>query len=168
MQIWFWVHYHFKQIESLFQSIVRNYSHTLIRTHEQLLQLDNRWPWCLPLCSGKSPFLYMPTIYDDFPGSSGGKECACNAGDLGLIPGSARCPGEGNGNPFQYSCLENSVNIGAWRVNSLWGCKESDMTEQTFTHTHLLQFESLPPGFHLLLASLKCPEISQRGDNLVS
>ena len=39
----------------------------------------------------------------------GGKESACNAGDVGLIPGSGRSPGEGNGNPLQYSCLENPI-----------------------------------------------------------
>ena len=44
-----------------------------------------------------------------FPGGSNGKESACNAGDQGLIPGLGRCPGDGNGNPLQYSCLENSV-----------------------------------------------------------
>ena len=44
-----------------------------------------------------------------FPGGSEGKaSSACNAGDLGLIPGSGRSPGEGNSNPLQYSCLENS------------------------------------------------------------
>ena len=43
----------------------------------------------------------------DFPGGSDGKESACNAGDMGLIPGSGRSPGEGNGDPLQYSCLEN-------------------------------------------------------------
>ena len=48
------------------------------------------------------------------PSSSGGKESACNAGDLGLIPESGRSPGEGNGNPLQYSCLENSMDEGAW------------------------------------------------------
>ena len=42
-----------------------------------------------------------------FPGGSDGKESACNVGDPGLIPGSGRSPGEGNGNPLQYSCLEN-------------------------------------------------------------
>ena len=42
-----------------------------------------------------------------------GKESACNAGDVGLIPGSKKSPGEGNGNPLQYSCLENSVDRGA-------------------------------------------------------
>ena len=43
-----------------------------------------------------------------------GKESACNAGDLGLIPGLGRSPGEGNGNPLQYSCLENPLDRGAW------------------------------------------------------
>ena len=47
-------------------------------------------------------------------GSSDGKEAACNAGNLGLIPGLGRSPGEGNGNPLQYSCLENSMDRGAW------------------------------------------------------
>ena len=43
-----------------------------------------------------------------------GKESACNIGDLGLIPGSGRSPGEGNGNPLQYFCLENPTDGGAW------------------------------------------------------
>ena len=51
-----------------------------------------------------------------FPGGSNGKEFACNAGDLGLIPSLGRSAGEGNGNPLQYSCLENSMDRGAW-----WG-----------------------------------------------
>ena len=49
-----------------------------------------------------------------FLGGSNGKESAWNAGDQGLIPGSGRSPGEGNGNPLQYSCLENSMDRGAW------------------------------------------------------
>ena len=48
-----------------------------------------------------------------FPGASDDKESACNAGDPGLIPESGRSPGAGNGNPIQYSCLENSMDIGA-------------------------------------------------------
>ena len=47
-------------------------------------------------------------------GGSGSTASASNAGDLGLIPGSGRSPGEGNGNPLQYSCLENPVDGGAW------------------------------------------------------
>ena len=50
----------------------------------------------------------------DFPGGSEVKVSASNAGDLGLIPGSGRSPGEGNGNPLQYSCLENPMDRGAW------------------------------------------------------
>ena len=56
----------------------------------------------------------------NFPGkrrSSVGKESACNAGDLGLIPGLGRSPGEGNGNPLQYSCLENPMDGGAWQAS---------------------------------------------------
>ena len=49
-----------------------------------------------------------------FPGGSDGKSSACNVGDLGSIPGLGRSPGEGNGNPLQYSCLENSMDGGAW------------------------------------------------------
>ena len=51
-----------------------------------------------------------------FPGGSAGKESACNAGDPGLIPGSERSPGEGNGNPLQYSCLKNPMDRGIWQA----------------------------------------------------
>jgi len=51
-----------------------------------------------------------------FPGGSDGRECACNAGELGLIPESGRSPGEGNGYPLQYSSLENPMDKGSWRV----------------------------------------------------
>ena len=50
------------------------------------------------------------------PHSSVGKEPACNAGDLGSIPGSGRSPGEGNGNALQYSCLENPMDKAAWQA----------------------------------------------------
>ena len=48
------------------------------------------------------------------PGGSDSKASVCNAGDLGSIPRSGRSPGEGNGNPLQYSCLENPMDRGAW------------------------------------------------------
>ena len=67
-------------------------------------------------------------IADEFPGGSEGKESACNAGELGSILGLGRPPGEGNGNPLQYSCLKIP-----WTEEpgglSPWGCKELDMTE---------------------------------------
>ena len=65
-----------------------------------------------------------------FPGSSDGKESAYNAGDPGSIPGSGRSPGEGNGNPLQYSCLKNSMDRGAWQATVL-GLTELNMTENT-------------------------------------
>ena len=54
-----------------------------------------------------------------FPHISVGKEFACNVGDLSSIPGSGRSPGGGNGNPLQYSCLENPMDRGAWRATVL-------------------------------------------------
>ena len=62
------------------------------------------------------------------PGGSDGKESACNAGDLGSIPGSGKSLGEGNGNPLQCSYLENTMDGGAWWV-TVWGCKELDTAE---------------------------------------
>ena len=64
-----------------------------------------------------------------FPGGSDGKASAYNARDPGSIPGSGISPGEGNGNPLQYTCLENPMNGGTWLGYSPWGCKESDTTE---------------------------------------
>ena len=69
-----------------------------------------------------------------FPRGSASKESACNAGDLGLIPGLGRSPGEGNGNPLQYSCLENPMDWGAWwatdhRVTKSW----TQLSDFTFT-----------------------------------
>ena len=61
-----------------------------------------------------------------------------NAGDtrdMGLIPGSGRSPGVGNGNPLQYSCLENSMDRGVWWTTQFMGSKESDMPKHTYTHT---------------------------------
>ena len=69
------------------------------------------------------------TLIRGFPGGSDGIESPCNSGDLSLIPGSGRSPGEGSGDPFQYSCLENPVDGGY----SPWGCKESHMTELVST-----------------------------------
>ena len=80
--------------------------------------------WTLQhICNGQhmlestSGFMYLyilsPARLGFSPGSDG-KASACNAGDLGLIPGSGRSPGEENGYPLQYSCLENSMDGGAW------------------------------------------------------
>ena len=58
---------------------------------------------------GKFYFLYLLNL-----GGSDGKASVCNAGDPGSLPGSGRSVGEGNGNPLQYSCLENPMDRGAW------------------------------------------------------
>ena len=65
-----------------------------------------------------------------FPGGSDAKESACNVGDLGLIPGLERSRKERNGNPLQYSCLENSMDKGAWWAVVHGGHRESNTTVQ--------------------------------------
>ena len=66
-----------------------------------------------------------------FPGGLEGKASTCNVGDLGSIPESGRSPGEGNGNPLQYSCLENPMDRGAW---------EAAVHEVTKSRTRLSNF----------------------------
>ena len=63
--------------------------------------------WRIPMDRG---------AWQSFPGGSGGKESVCTVGDPGSIPRSGRSPGEGNGNPLQYSCLENSMDRGVWQT----------------------------------------------------
>ena len=70
-----------------------------------------------------------------FSGGSDGKAYAYNAGDLGSIPGPGESPGEGNGNPRQYSCLENPMDGGTWLGYSPWGHKELDTTERLHSKT---------------------------------
>ena len=73
-----------------------------------------------------------------FPGSSAGKESACNAGDPRSIPGSGRSPGGGHGNPLQYSYLKNPHGQRSLAGYSPRGHKELDMTEQLSTAQNLL------------------------------
>ena len=73
------------------------------------------------------------TNFIGFPGGSDGKESACSAGDWGLIPELGRSPGDGNGYPLQYSCLENSMDRGDWQA-TVHELKESDMTERPTFH----------------------------------
>ena len=74
-------------------------------------------------------------IMNGFPGGSEVEESACNAGDLGSIPGSGRSPGEGNGNPLQYSCLENPMDGGACRA-AVHGVAKSRTQLSDFTSLH--------------------------------
>ena len=94
-----------------------------------------------------------------FPGSSDSKESDCSAGDLGSIPGLGRSPEEGTSNPLQYSCLENSMDLGAWQatvhgVAKRWtwlsnfyfhkpttmGKRKAYMNAHTHTYTHTLHW----------------------------
>ena len=74
-------------------------------------------------------------IHDSFSGGSDGKEPVSIAGDLGLIPGSGRSPGEGNGYTTPYSCLENSIDRGVWQVRSM-GSQRVGHHWATNTHFH--------------------------------
>ena len=79
---------------------------------------------------GAGSRLVVSQDWEGLPGGSDGKEPACNEGDPGLIPGLGRSPGEGNGNPLQYSCVENphgQRSLAGYRPR---GYKESDVTEQ--------------------------------------
>ena len=81
------------------------------------------------MMDGKQVFGGKHTIRWALLSSSEGKESACNAWDLSLIPGLGRSPEEGNGYALQYSCLENSMDRGAWWPHP-WDCKESGKTER--------------------------------------
>ena len=83
----------------------------------------------------------MRSVNKGFPGGSDGKESACNMGDPSLIPGSGTSPGKGNGNPVQYSCLENPMDGGAWRA-TVHGVTQSWTQPSDFTFT-FLHFHSM-------------------------
>ena len=80
-------------------------------------------------------FLYLSSSLSSmgFPGGSDGKEFACNAADLASIPGSGRFPGGRNGNPLQYSCLENPMDRGAWWTTVHGVTKSRTRLINTFT-----------------------------------
>ena len=70
----------------------------------------------LLIARGKISDQYTVLRVHGFPGGPVGEESACNAGDTGSVSGSGRSPGEGNGSPLQYSCLENPMDGGAWQA----------------------------------------------------
>ena len=82
-----------------------------------------------------------------FPGGSDGKASVYNAGDLGLIPGSGRFPGEGNGNPLQYSCLKIPWTEELGAAYYPWGRKESGTTERLHFHFHCMKISLI--GFFI-------------------
>ena len=95
------------------------------------------------LSQGLSRILFNTTVQKR---GSDGKKSTCNAGDQGSIPELGRCPGEGNGYTFQYSCLENSMERGAWwatvhKVVKSWTCVSDSLTHN---HTHTYSFTLIP------------------------
>ena len=86
--------------------------------------------------SVKGKQIHILRLLKGFPGSSDSKESTGNAGDLNSIPGSGRCPGEGNGSPLQYSCLENPMDRGAWRATVYRVTKSRTRLRQRHTHLH--------------------------------
>ena len=75
-----------------------------------------------------------------FPGGSDNKESACNAGDVGWIPGLGRSPGEWTGNSLQYSCLENPMDRGVWWASVHWIAKRHDWASNTHTELFIAIF----------------------------
>ena len=82
-----------------------------------------------------------------FPCSSAGKEFACNARDTCSIPGLGRSPGRGHGNPFQYICLENPVDRGAWQATV-------HRVTKSWTRLKRLRMHSMHSCFHAMMAKL--------------
>ena len=82
-------------------------------------------------------FIYFYLTVQGFPDGSDGQESACNAGDPSSIPESGRSPGEGNGNPLQYSCLENSMDRGAWQATVHGVAKSQTRLSDQQTDTRL-------------------------------
>ena len=108
---------------------------SLCKLRELVMDRQASCPWgCKELDMTEQ--LNWPTpVLLGFPGDSDCKESAFNVGDLGSIPGLGRSPGGGHSNLLQYSCLENPHGQRSLAGNSLWGHKESDMTEWLSTHT---------------------------------
>ena len=97
-----------------------------------------------------------------FPDGSDGKESACSAGDQGSIPGSARSPGEGNGNPLCYSCLENPMDGETWQA-TVHGVATSRIQLSDFTfsfHFHALEKEM---ATHSSVLAWKIPGMGEAG-----
>ena len=91
----------------------------------------------LKICLEKQQLLLSNITNLGFPGGSDSKESACNAGDLGSVPGWGRSPGGGHSNPLQYSCLENPHGQRSLGSYSPWSCKESDTAKRLSTAEHI-------------------------------
>ena len=102
-----------RQLEWVAMPFSRGSSEPRDRTQVSHIQADSL-SIELPRRAGRVDLAQFLRAQVRFPGGSDSKESACNAEDLGSIPGSGRSPGEGHGNPLQYSCLGNPMDRGAW------------------------------------------------------
>ena len=100
-------------------------------------------------CTFGIPFIHL-TFLESLSGGSDNKESVCSAGDLGLIPASGRSPGEGNGNPLQYSYLENSMDRGAWWA-TVHGVAKIQTQLSDYYYYYLLTLTILLPGHVIFL-----------------
>ena len=117
---------------------------TLLQSKHHLVSGDDGWTLTFSLEWGVL-YQVVNTFYLlGFPGGSEVKASACIVGDLGLIPGSGRSPGEGNGNPLQYSYLENPMDRGAWWA-TVHGVSKSRtrLSNFTFTFTFISEFSKV-------------------------
>ena len=90
----------------------------------------------------RKTWLFSITVYHlwGFPAGTVVKNSTANAGDVSSIPGSGRSPGEGNGNPLQYSCLENSMDRGAWQATVLGVAKSWTWLSTQYSHNRTFKF----------------------------
>ena len=98
-----------------------------------------------------------------FPGSSDGKASACNVEDPSSVPGLGRSPGKGNGKPLQYSCLENSMDGGAWWA-TVHGVAKSQTRLSNFTATSWTMLTTVPeeqPSCHMLQRRILRPRVAR-------
>ena len=109
-------------IKRLFSSSLSAIRVALQSCFQLVFPLAKHFSWC--------------SLHTGFPCGSDGKVSACNVGDPSLIPGLGRSPGEGNGNPLQYSCLESSMDWGAWKA-TVYGVakRRTQLSDFTFTFT---------------------------------
>ena len=103
--------------------------HTIFKISTLIFQLLTLLSFWFIAFHNLIDYIYSFIVYFRLPWWLSGKESTWNAGDVGLIPGSKRSSGEGNGNPSQYSRLENPMNRGAWQVTIHGVGKELDTTE---------------------------------------
>ena len=119
----------------LYKNLYRNIHSNTIHNSQRMytIQCPSIDEWINKRC-----YIHTTEYRRDFPGGSDGKASIYNAGDLGSSPGLGRSPGEGNGNPLQYCCLENPLDREAWYA-TVYGVTKSQTGLSDFTSVHRIQ-----------------------------